>query len=105
MLKHANISIDDEFGILGHEIDKQMNKKTNEILELVKEYLESSISESEFNSKMNEVGGTSQTDLTSISRKLIKRHKFEPNPNQKDFMRIKCLTFPTSSKDLSKLNM
>ena len=39
MSKNSNISLSDELNILSHEIDKQMNKKTIEILELIKEYL------------------------------------------------------------------
>lgn len=98
--KHANISLNDELNIISHEIDKQMNKKTVEILELVKEYLGNELSEVEFHSKMNEIGNVSVHDFSTISKKLIKRQKFEANPNQKDFMRMKFLQFPTSSKDL-----
>ncbi|CAG9808021.1 unnamed protein product [Chironomus riparius] len=98
--KHANISLNDELNILSHEIDKQMNKKTMEILELVKEYLGNELSEVEFHSKMNDIGNVSVSDLSTIAKKLIKRQKFEANPNQKEFMRMKFLQFPTSSKDL-----
>ena len=100
--KHANISLNDELNILSHEIDKQMNKKTIEILELVKEYLGNVLSEVEFHSKMNDIGNVSVSDLSTIAKKLIKRQKFEANPNQKDFMRMKFLQFPTSSKDLGE---
>jgi hypothetical protein len=98
--KHANISLTDELNVISHEIDKQMNKKTVEILELVKEYLGNELSEGEFHCKMNDIGNVSVSDLSTISKKLIKRQKFEANPNQKDFMRMKFLQFPTSSKDL-----
>ncbi|XP_070503704.1 uncharacterized protein [Chironomus tepperi] len=98
--KHANISLNDELNILSHEIDKQINKKTLEILELVKEYLGNQLNEDEFHSRMNDIGNVSVSDLSTIAKKLIKRQKFEANPNQKDFMRMKFLQFPTSSKDL-----
>lgn len=100
--KNANISLNDELNLLSHEIDKQMNKKTLEILELVKEYLGNELNEIEFHSKMNDIGNVSVSDLSTISKKLIKRQKFEVNPNHKDFMRMKFLQFPTSSKDLGK---
>lgn len=100
--KHAIITLTDELNILNHEIDKQINKKTNDILELVKDFLGLSIGETEFQYKMHEIGSISVSDFSLMTKKLIKRHKFESNPNQKDFMKMKALRFPTSSRDLSE---
>lgn len=101
-VKHTNISVADELNLLGHEIDRQMNKKTNEILELIKAYLSNTFNQNEFHEKMNEIGNVSMADLISISKKVMKRHKFEVNPNQHYFIKMKLLQFPTSAKDLSK---
>jgi hypothetical protein len=100
--KYANLSSLDELNLLSHEIDKQITKKTNEILELVKEFLAGSIESCAFHARMLEIGNISIADLTVITKKLMKRHKFEANPNQRDFMRVKYLQFPTSSKDLGE---
>jgi hypothetical protein len=101
--KCANMTTLDELNVIGHEIDKQMTKKTNETLELLKELLSGNLEKNTFLSKMSDATDTSLADLVSISRKLIKRHKFEVNPNHKEFMRIKHLQFPTTSRDLGKL--
>ncbi|KAG5671382.1 hypothetical protein PVAND_001583 [Polypedilum vanderplanki] len=98
--KYANLSSLDELNLLSHEIDKQITKKTNEVLELAKEFVAGSIESNAFHSRMIEIGNIAMSDLLLISKKLIKRHKFEANPNQRDFMRVKQLQFPTSSKDL-----
>lgn len=100
--KNLNISIIDELNILGHEIDRQMNRKTNEILEHIKAFLSNTLNNTEFYRRLNEIGNVTMTDITLITRKLIKRHKFEPNPNQHYFAKIKCLQFPTSGNDLGK---
>jgi hypothetical protein len=102
--KYANITLNEELKLLGHEIDKQITKKTNEILELIKEFLGNSIDKLEFYSKLNEVSNTTMGDLTLITKKLMKRYKYEANPNQKDFMRMKHLQFPTNSRDLGESN-
>jgi len=99
----SSLSSFDELKIMSNEIDKQMTKKTNEIIILLKELLSGTLPTADFHAKMNGVGEISTSDLHSISRKLIKRHKFEHNPNQKDFMRMKSLQFPTNSKDLGEL--
>lgn len=93
----------DEINVISHEIDKQMTKKTLETLQLLKEVVSGALEKNVFLKKMSDASDTSQTDLLSIAKKLIKRHKFELNPNHKEFMRIKFLHFPTSSKDLSEL--
>lgn len=92
----------DELNLISHEIDKQMTKKTNETLELLKDFLGGSLDKNTFFVKMSDTSETSIQDILSIARKLIKRHKFEVNPNHKEFMRIKFLNFPTTSKDLSE---
>lgn len=92
----------DELNLISHEIDKQMSKKANETLELLKDFLSGSLEKNTFLTKMNDASETSQADLMSIAKKLIKRHKFELNPNYKEFMKMKFLNFPTSSRDLSK---
>lgn len=103
-LKCSNISSLDELNVMGKEIDRQMSKKTNEVLELLKELLSETLEKSAYFSKMTEASETSLSDLLSITKKLIKRHKFEPNPNHREFMRIKFLHFPTTSKDLGELS-
>jgi hypothetical protein len=100
--KYGNLSSLDELNLLSHEIDKQITKKTNDVLELAKEFLAGTLDSSEFHTKMLETGNIAMADLTLISKKLIKRHKFEANPNQRDFMRVKRLQFPTDSKDLGE---
>lgn len=92
----------DELNLIGHEIDKQMTKKTNETLELLKELLSGSLEKHTFLTKMANATNTTNLDLVSIAKKLVKRHKFEVNPNHKEFMRIKRLQFPTTSNDLSE---
>lgn len=92
----------DELNIIGHEIDKQITKKTNEILELLKDFLGGALEKNNFLTRMTDASDTSISDLLSIAKKLTKRHKFEPNPNHKEFMRIKFLQFPTSSRDLGE---
>lgn len=92
----------DELNVIGHEIDKQITKKTNEILELLKDFLSGALEKMHFLTKMTDASDTSISDLLSIAKKLTKRHKFEPNPNHKEFMRIKFLQFPTSSRDLGE---
>lgn len=93
----------DELNVISHEIDKQLSKKTLEILELLKEFLSGSLDKSFFIGKMREASNISLGDLTLLARKLIKRHKFEINPNYREFLRIKFLQFPTSSKDIGEL--
>jgi hypothetical protein len=100
--KNANISVADELNLLGHEIDRQMSRKTNEILELIKAFLNETLSKEEFHSRMSEIGSVTMSDITLITRKVIKRHKFEPNPNQHYFAKMKLLQFPTSGKDLGE---
>lgn len=100
--KHSNISLNDELNLLGHEIDKQMSKKTNEILELTKEFLGNKIDKNEFHSRMEYSGNINMCDFISITKRLTKRQKFEANPNQKEFSKMKHLQFPTSSKDLGE---
>lgn len=101
--KCSKLSSIDELNVISHEIDKQITKKTNCILELLKEYLNGSMEKNLFLTKMSDATETSLPDLISVAKKLIKRHKFEPNPNHKEFMRIKFLQFPTASKDLGEL--
>lgn len=100
--KCSTMSSLDELNVISHEIDRQISKKTTETLELIKELLSGSMDKSSFLSKMSMASETTQLDLKSIANKLIRRHKFEPNPNYREFMRLKYLYFPTSSKDLSK---
>lgn len=88
--------------MISHEIDKQITKKTNAILQLLKEFLSGTLEKVNFMTRMTDASDTSLSDLLSVARKLTKRHKFEPNPNHKEFMRIKFLLFPTTSKDLGK---
>lgn len=95
----------DELNVIGHEIDRQTTKKTAETLELLTELLSGAMEKNTFLAKMKEGTDTTLADLLAISRKLVKRHKFEVNPNLKEFMRIKHLQFPTSSKDLGELNL
>lgn len=92
----------DELNVISHEIDKQITKKTIAILELLKEYLSGLLEKNVFLARMSDASDTSLSDLISIARKLTKRHKFEPNPNHKEFMRIKFLQFPTTSRDLGE---
>lgn len=94
----------DELNLISHEIDKQMTKKTNETLELLKEFVSGTMEKCIFLAKFSDASDCNQSDLVSIARKLIKRHKFLLNPNHKEFMRIKFLNFPTSSKDLGELH-
>lgn len=97
----VNISVSDELNLLGHEIDRQMNKKANEILELLKAFLiGGAFSQSNFRDKMNEIGNVTMSDLIMIAKKVIKRHKFEMNPNHHYFVKMKNLQFPTSARDL-----
>lgn len=100
--KNSNITVADELNLLGHEIDRQMGRKTNEILELIKAYLSNTFSKTEFHERMNEVGSVTMSDLSQITRKIIKRHKFEPNPNQHYFTKMRFLVFPTSGRDLGE---
>lgn len=100
--KCSTMSSLDELNLISQEIDKQMSKKAFETLELLKEFLSGALERNTFLAKMSDASETSQSDLMSIARKLIKRHKFELNPNYKEFMKIKFLYFPTSAKDLSK---
>ena len=103
--KCSKLSSVDELNVISHEIDKQITKKTNLILELLKEYLDGKMEKDLFLSKMSDATETSLSDLVSVAKKLIKRHKFEPNPNHKEFMRIKFLQFPTTSKDLGEFTL
>lgn len=100
--KSANITVADELNLLGHEIDRQMGRKTNEILELIKAFISNAVTKKEFHEKMTEIGNVSMSDLTLIARKVIKRYKFEQNPNQQLFAKMKFLQFPTGGKDLGK---
>lgn len=102
LAKCSKMSSLDELNVISHEIDKQITKKTNAILELLKEYLSGTVEKNIFLAKMTDASDTSLADLISVARKLTKRHKFEPNPNHKEFMRIKFLQFPTTSKDLGE---
>lgn len=92
----------DELNLIAKEIDKQITKKTNEVLELLKELLSKTIEKNVYFTKMTDASETSLSDLLAITKKLIKRHKFEPNPNHREFMRIKFLQFPTTSNDLGE---
>lgn len=92
----------DELNVISHEIDKQITKKTIAILELLKEFLSGSTEKNNFITRLSDASDTTLSDMISIARKLTKRHKFEPNPNHKEFMRIKFLQFPTTSKDLGE---
>lgn len=92
----------DELNVIGHEIDKQITKKTNEALVLLTDFLSGSLDKNLFLAKMSDATDTNLHDLLSISKKLVKRFKFEVNPNLKDFMKIKHLQFPTASKDLGE---
>lgn len=92
----------DELNVIGHEIDKQMTKKTNETLELLTDLLSGLLEKNTFLTRMSDATDTTLSDLLSISKKLVKRHKFEVNPNHREFMRIKHLQFPTTSKDLGR---
>lgn len=100
--KGSKMTALDEMNVISHEIDKQITKKTNEILELLKEFLSGALERVRFSEKMREASDTALSDLMSIAKKLIKRHKFEPNPNFKEFMRIKFLQFPTSAIDIGE---
>lgn len=100
--KCSKISSLDELNIISHEIDKQITKKTNIILELLKEFLNGAVDKNPFLTKMSDASETTISDLLSVAKKLIKRHKFEPNPNHKEFMRIKFLQFPTTARDLGE---
>lgn len=101
-VKCTKLSSLDELNIISHEIDKQITKKTNIILDLLKEFLSLSMDKNIFLTKMSDASETSLSDLLSVAKKLIKRHKFEPNPNHKEFMRIKFLQFPTTARDLGE---
>jgi hypothetical protein len=101
--KVVNMTALDELNVIGHEIDKQMTRKTTETLDLLTELLSGALEKSTFLTKMSDTTDTTVADLLAISRKLVKRHKFEVNPNLKEFMRLKHLHFPTSSKDLGEL--
>lgn len=92
----------DELNVIGHEIDKQITKKTNRILELLREFFCGLLDKNSFRAQMIDASETSLSDLLLITKKLIKRHKFQSNPNHKEFMRIKFLSFPTSSTDLGE---
>lgn len=92
----------DELNVISREIDKQITKKTNKILELLKEFLCGMSDKNSFHTQMIDASDTSLSDLLLIAKKLIKRHKFESNPNHKEFMRIKFLNFPTTSSDLGE---
>lgn len=102
--KSSKLSSVDELNVISHEIDKQITKKTHMILEVLKEHLSGTLEKNTFLTKMSDAAETCLADLISVAKKLIKRHKFEPNPNHREFMRIKFLQFPTTSKDLSKKN-
>lgn len=95
----------DELNIISHEIERQINKKTTEILDLLKNYLSGLLEKNIFMERMADASDTTLSDLIAISKKLVKRHKFLYNPNVKDFMRIKLLIFPTTSKDLGEMMM
>lgn len=103
--KGLGLSPADEMNVISHEIDKQISKKTNEILELLKELVSGSVDETSFSVKMSEAGNLSSADMVSIAKKLIKRHKFEINPNQREFLRMKFLQFPTTSRDIGELEV
>lgn len=92
----------DELNVIAKEIDKQISKKTNEVLQLIKDHLSGTLDKNAYYAKMTDASETSTSDLLTITKKLIKRHKFEPNPNHREFMRIKFLQFPTTSKDLGE---
>jgi hypothetical protein len=92
----------DELNVISREIDKQITKKTNRILDLLKEFFCGMLDKNSFRAQMIDASETSLSDLLFISKKLIKRHKFQSNPNQKEFLRIKFLSFPTSSTDLGE---
>lgn len=97
-----NCTVMNELGLIGNEIDRRIKKKTNSILELVRQYLNSKLERNEFIKKMHETGTTTTTDLFSIAKRLERKKKFERNPNLKDFLKIKNLRFTTSSDELSE---
>lgn len=103
--KGSSLSPADEMNVISHEIDKQITKKTNEILELLKEFVSGSVDKTIFSEKMAEAGNLSTGDMVSIAKKLIKRHKFEINPNQREFLRMKFLIFPTTSREIGELKV
>lgn len=103
--KGSSLSPADEMNVISHEIDKQITKKTNEILELLKEFVSGSVDKAAFSVKMGEAGNFSSGDMVSIAKKLIKRHKFEINPNQREFLRMKFLQFPTTSREIGELEV
>jgi hypothetical protein len=103
--KYSKMTNLDELNVISHEIDKQITKKANETLELLKELLSGALDKSVFLTRMSETSDTTQSDLLSIAKKLWKRYKFESNPNFREFCKIKFLQFPTSSKDLSKFKI
>lgn len=92
----------DELNIIGNEIDKQITKKTNEIMELLRQYLSDAFDKTQFATLMSTTGAFTTNDFFIITKKLVKKHKYIRSPNHNNFMKMKKFYFQTSAEDLGK---
>ena len=99
----SSLSTHNELEMINNEIDLLFSQKTTFILTLLTEFISNRITRNIFENKMKLYCDITLTDLVSVTKNLIKKYKFEANPNSKEFSKIKYLQFPTTYQNLGKL--
>lgn len=92
-----------ELEMINNEIDLLFGQKSTNILKLLTEFISNHITRNIFENKMKVYCDITLTDLVFVTKNLIKKYKFEPNQNYKEFSKIKYLQFPTTYHNLGKL--
>ena len=92
----------DELEMINNEIDLLFGQKSSFILTLLTEFISNRITRNIFENKMKLYCDITLTDLVNVTKNLIKKYKFEPNQNYKEFQKIKYLQFPTTYQNLGK---
>ena len=92
-----------ELEMINNEIDLLFGQKSSNILKLLTEFISNHITRNIFENKMKVYCDITLTDLVFVTKNLIKKYKFEPNQNYKEFSKIKYLQFPTTYHNLGKL--
>lgn len=92
----------DELELINNEIDLLFGQKSSYILKLLTEFISNHITRNMFENKMKVYCDITLTDLVYVTKNLIKKYKFEPNQNYKEFSKIKYLQFPTTYHNLGE---
>lgn len=98
------LTTNDELEMINNEIDLLFDQKSSYILTLLTEFISNRITRNIFENKMKLYCDITLTDLVTVTKNLIKKYKFEPNQNYKEFSKIKYLQFPTTYHNLGKLS-